>query len=236
MSKIIHKCIKCSNYSEFQDDEYMYFRSQDDNLFTDDTPIIRKKLFLRCPHCYAIMDRKITFFFSRISWRQIALKRKKDEDENIYAEKKKIFRTRYTNAKAIVLNLMEYYDLLSKNDLDKEQELYVRVQILVLENDKRRETYSIYYNNNELDNFKKLEKLLDIETGLFLTVEVKRYLKKFDEAMEQLKLLYNILADREIAFEDKFESEKNLIESKNIYVSSFALSDKAKENSRKRRS
>jgi len=226
----IYKCTKCSEYSRFTEDGY-YYGLLKDKLFTDDSYITNRKIFFRCPYCYSIMDKEKEFFTSQ-SWQQIVLRRKKDEDDETFLERKRVLKV--IRAKPIRLNLMEYYDLLSINSLSKEQELNIRVQILVLENDKRREwqndDYEVPYNNNEINNFIELEKLLDLENGEFLFIELKRYLKKFDEATEQLKLLHDILDTKAKLYLDKFNKERILIEYKNIYVSSFFLGEEARNH------
>ena len=129
---------------------------------------------------------------------------------------------------------MEYYEILSSMNLTKEQEINIRVQILVLENNKRRdnydEDYEVPYNNNEIENFIALENLLDLETGKFLVVEITRYLKKFDEAKEELDRLAKILEEKLRMYRDIHDKEMLLIENKDIYVRSFLLSEVVKND------
>mgnify|MGYP003410612923 FL=1 len=148
--------------------------------------------------------------------------------------KSKLNLYRSVKAKSIELNLMEYYEILSSMNLTKEQEINIRVQILVLENNKRRdnydEDYEVPYNNNEIENFIALENLLDLETGKFLVVEIKRYLKKFDEAKEELDRLAKILEEKLRMYRDIHDKEMLLIENKDIYVRSFLLSEVVKND------
>ena len=86
------------------------------------------------------------------------------------------------------------------------------------------------YNNNEIENFIALENLLDLETGKFLVVEIKRYLKKFDEAKEELDRLAKILEEKLRMYRDIHDKEMLLIENKDIYVRSFLLSEVVKND------
>ena len=186
MSSKIYKCDKCSEFSKFNEESNFHGLGKN-QLFTDDSSIVNRKEFIRCPHCYNIIEAKIALIDSQ--GYQTIVRKSKDREKAVLQKT--------TKSKCIELNLMEYYDLLSIDSLSKEQELNIRVQILSLENDKRREwqdeDYEVAYNNNEINNFIELEKLLDLETGQFLFVDIKRYLKKFDEATVQLKLLHDIL-------------------------------------------
>lgn len=221
MPSNIYQCPKCSNHSKYNESENFYFGLRKKDLYTDDNFIVNQKLFLRCPYCYEILDKSKTIKDS--AGHQIIRKKKKGESVHIQDT---------TRAKCIELNLMEYHELLFSKKLSKEQKINIRVQILVLENNKRREwhneKYEVPYNDNEINNFITLEKLLDLESGEFLVIELKRYLGKFDEARIQLDLLHDKLDYKAKYFHDKFNKEKLLIEYQNRYVGSFFLTEKAK--------
>ena len=230
MPKNIYKCTNCSEYYRFDEKEHNYFDLLENKLYTDNSKISNKKEFLRCPFCYEIIQSSKALYDS-ISFQKI-VKKYKDGDYSKADEKTRLRNS--IKAKPFELNLIEYYKLLSKSNLSKEQEINIRIHILILENNKRRDNinhkkYPIPYTYNELKNIQKLEKLLDLENHNFLFIETKRYLGKFDEAIQQLKLLYKLLKDKNKYFEDKFNKMKLLIKQKNIYVESFILSEKTKE-------
>lgn len=222
MASNIYLCPKCSQYSKNNDQEKSIHGSLlEENLYTDDN-LIAKLIFIRCPHCYEILDKEKDLIESH-SWQML-----------LTTSKSKLNLYRSVKAKSIELNLMEYYEILSSMNLTKEQEINIRVQILVLENNKRRdnydEDYEVPYNNNEIENFIALENLLDLETGKFLVVEIKRYLKKFDEAKEELDRLAKILEEKLRMYRDIHDKEMLLIENKDIYVRSFLLSEVVKND------
>lgn len=222
MASNIYLCPKCSQYSKNNDQEKsIYGLLQEEKLYTDDNLII-KLIFVRCPHCYEILDKEKDLIESH-SWQML-----------LTTSKSKLNLYRSVKAKSIELNLMEYYEILSSMNLTKEQEINIRVQILVLENNKRRdnydEDYEVPYNNNEIENFIALENLLDLETGMFLVVEIKRCLKKFDEAKEELDRLAKILEEKLRMYRDIHDKEMLLIENKDIYVRSFLLSEVVKND------
>lgn len=222
MAKNVYLCPKCSQYSKNNDQEKSIRGSLlEKNLYTDDN-LIAKLIFIRCPHCYEILDKEKDLIESH-SWQML-----------LTTSKSKLNLYRSVKAKSIELNLMEYYEILSSMNLTKEQEINIRVQILVLENNKRRdnydEDYEVPYNNNEIENFIALENLLDLETGKFLVVEIKRYLKKFDEAKEELDRLAKILEEKLRMYRDIHDKEMLLIENKDIYVRSFLLSEVVKND------
>ena len=222
MAKNIYLCPKCSQYSKNNDQEKSIRGSLlEKNLYTDDN-LIAKLIFIRCPHCYEILDKEKDLIESH-SWQML-----------LTTSKSKLNLYRSVKAQSIELNLMEYYEILSSMNLTKEQEINIRVQILVLENNKRRdnydEDYEVPYNNNEIENFIALENLLDLETGKFLVVEIKRYLKKFDEAKEELDRLAKILEEKLRMYRDIHDKEMLLIENKDIYVRSFLLSEVVKND------
>jgi len=226
MPSIVYKCNKCLEFSKNYENESSYCRSSQEYSYTDASYLYNRKVFLRCPYCYNIMEAKESFIESKGN-RVIVKKRKA-------GEKYKKSQLLTTTAKCIELNLMEYYDLLSNHLLSEEQEINIRVHILVLENNKRRESqnkdYPVVYNNKEINNFIQLEKLLNLESHYFLLVEVKRYLKKFDEAKIQLECLHDVPNTR--FYIGRFDKENELIKQKNIYVSHFILGDEAKNNLR----
>ena len=222
MAKNIYLCPKCSQYSKNNDQEKSIRGSLlEENLYTDDN-LIAKLIFIRCPHCYEILNKEEDLIESHSVQKLLTTSKSK---LNLY---------RSVKAKSIELNLMEYYEILSSMNLTKEQEINIRVQILVLENNKRRdnydEDYEVPYNNNEIENFIALENLLDLETGKFLVVEIKRYLKKFDEAKEELDRLAKILEEKLRMYRDIHDKEMLLIENKDIYVRSFLLSEVVKKD------
>ena len=222
MAKNIYLCPKCSQYSKNNDQEKSIRGSLlEENLYTDDN-LIAKLIFIRCPHCYEILNKEEDLIESHSVQKLLTTSKSK---LNLY---------RSVKAKSIELNLMEYYEILSSMNLTKEQEINIRVQILVLENNKRRdnydEDYGVPYNNNEIENFIALENLLDLETGKFLVVEIKRYLKKFDEAKEELDRLAKILEEKLRMYRDIHDKEMLLIENKDIYVRSFLLSEVVKND------
>ena len=248
MASNIYLCPECSQYSKNNDQEKsIYGLLQEEKLYTDDNLII-KLIFVRCPHCYEILDKEQDLIESH-SWQML-----------LTTSKSKLNLYRSVKAQSIELNLMEYYEILSSMNLTKEQEINIRVQILVLENNKRRNNYNkdydVPYNNNEIENFIALEKLLDLETGRFLVVEIKRYLKKFDEAKEELGRLAKMLEEEETKrysaefdeskekldrfakilekelrkYRDILDKEKLLIENEDIYVRSFLLSEVVKND------
>lgn len=222
MAKNIYLCPKCSQYSKNNDQEKSIRGSLlEKNLYTDDN-LIAKLIFIRCPHCYEILNKEEDLIESHSVQKLLTTSKSK---LNLY---------RSVKAKSIELNLMEYYEILSSMNLTKEQEINIRVQILVLENNKRRdnydEDYEVPYNNNEIENFIALENLLDLETGKFLVVEIKRYLKKFDEAKEELDRLAKILEEKLRMYRDIHDKEMLLIENKDIYVRSFLLSEVVKND------
>ena len=222
MAKNIYLCPKCSQYSKNNDQEKSIRGSLlEENLYTDDN-LIAKLIFIRCPHCYEILNKEEDLIESHSVQKLLTTSKSK---LNLY---------RSVKAKSIELNLMEYYEILSSMNLTKEQEINIRVQILVLENNKRRNNYNkdydVPYNNNEIENFIALEKLLDLETGRFLVVEIKRYLKKFDEAKEELDRLAKILEEKLRMYRDIHDKEMLLIENKDIYVRSFLLSEVVKND------
>ena len=69
-----------------------------------------------------------------------------------------------------------------------------------------------------------------MQTGRFLVVEIKRYLKKFDEAKEELDRLAKILEEKLRMYRDIHDKEMLLIENKDIYVRSFLLSEVVKND------
>lgn len=222
MASNIYLCPECSQYSKNNDQEKsIYGLLQEEKLYTDDNLII-KLIFVRCPHCYEILDKEQDLIESH-SWQML-----------LTTSKSKLNLYRSVKAQSIELNLMEYYEILSSMNLTKEQEINIRVQILVLENNKRRNNYNkdydVPYNNNEIENFIALEKLLDLETGRFLVVEIKRYLKKFDEAKEELGRFAKILEKELRKYRDILDKEKLLIENEDIYVRSFLLSEVVKND------
>ena len=222
MAKNIYLCPKCSQYSKNNDQEKSIRGSLlEENLYTDDN-LIAKLIFIRCPLCYEILNKEEDLIESHSVQKLLTTSKSK---LNLY---------RSVKAKSIELNLMEYYEILSSMNLTKEQEINIRVQILVLENNKRRdnydEDYEVPYNNNEIENFIALENLLDLETGKFLVVEIKRYLKKFDEAKEELDRLAKILEEKLRMYRDIHDKEMLLIENKDIYVRSFLLSEVVKND------
>ncbi len=222
MAKNIYLCPKCSQYSKNNDQEKSIRGSLlEENLYTDDN-LIAKLIFIRCPHCYEILNKEEDLIESHSVQKLLTTSKSK---LNLY---------RSVKAKSIELNLMEYYEILSSMNLTKEQEINIRVQILVLENNKRRdnydEDYEVPYNNNEIENFIALENLLDLETGKFLVVEIKRYLKKFDEAKEELDRLAKILEEKLRMYRDIHDKEMLLIENEDIYVRSFLLSEVVKND------
>lgn len=222
MAKNIYLCPKCSQYSKNNDQEKSIRGSLlEENLYTDDN-LIAKLIFIRCPHCYEILNKEEDLIESHSVQKLLTTSKSK---LNLY---------RSVKAKSIELNLMEYYEILSSMNLTKEQEINIRVQILVLENNKRRdnydEDYEVPYNNNEIENFIALENLLDLETGKFLVVEIKRYLKKFDEAKEELDRLAKILEEKLRMYRDIHDKEMLLIENKDIYVRSVLLSEVVKND------
>ena len=222
MASNIYLCPECSQYSKNNDQEKsIYGLLQEEKLYTDDNLII-KLIFVKCPHCYEILDKEQDLIESH-SWQML-----------LTTSKSKLNLYRSVKAKSIELNLMEYYEILSSMNLTKEQEINIRVQILVLENNKRRNNYNkdydVPYNNNEIENFIALEKLLDLETGRFLVVEIKRYLKKFDEAKEELGRFAKILEKELRKYRDILDKEKLLIENEDIYVRSFLLSEVVKND------
>mgnify|MGYP003451841292 FL=1 len=222
MAKNIYLCPKCSQYSKNNDQEKSIRGSLlEENLYTDDN-LIAKLIFIRCPHCYEILNKEEDLIESHSVQKLLTTSKSK---LNLY---------RSVKAQSIELNLMEYYEILSSMNLTKEQEINIRVQILVLENNKRRdnydEDYEVPYNNNEIENFIALENLLDLETGKFLVVEIKRYLKKFDEAKEELDRLAKILEEKLRMYRDIHDKEMLLIENKDIYVRSFLLSEVVKND------
>ena len=222
MAKNIYLCPKCSQYSKNNDQEKSIRGSLlEENLYTDDN-LIAKLIFIRCPHCYEILNKEEDLIESHSVQKLLTTSKSK---LNLY---------RSVKAKSIELNLMEYYEILSSMNLTKEQEINIRVQILVLENNKRRdnydEDYEVPYNNNEIENFIALENLLDLETGKFLVVEIKRYLKKFDEAKEEFDRLAKILEEKLRMYRDIHDKEILLIENKDIYVRSFLLSEVVKND------
>lgn len=222
MAKNVYLCPKCSQYSKNNDQEKSIRGSLlEENLYTDDN-LIAKLIFIRCPHCYEILNKEEDLIESHSVQKLLTTSKSK---LNLY---------RSVKAKSIELNLMEYYEILSSMNLTKEQEINIRVQILVLENNKRRdnydEDYEVPYNNNEIENFIALENLLDLETGKFLVVEIKRYLKKFDEAKEELDRLAKILEEKLRMYRDIHDKEMLLIENKDIYVRSFLLSEVVKND------
>ena len=222
MAKNIYLCPKCSQYSKNNDQEKSIRGSLlEENLYTDDN-LIAKLIFIRCPHCYEILNKEEDLIESHSVQKLLTTSKSK---LNLY---------RSVKAKSIELNLMEYYEILSSMNLTKEQEINIRVQILVLENNKRRdnydEDYEVPYNNNEIENFIALENLLDLETGRFLVVEIKRYLKKFDEAKEELDRLAKILEEKLRMYRDIHDKEMLLIENEDIYVRSFLLSEVVKND------
>ena len=230
MPKNIYKCTNCSEFYIFLEEEDSYFGLLKEKLCTDDSKMNYEKEFLRCPFCYEVVESNKALYDSIGS--QIIVKKYKDGDYSKADEKTRLRNT--IKAKPFELNIMEYYDLLSKYNLSKEQELRIRVAILILENNKRRDNkeylkHPITYTTRELDNIQKLEQLLDLENGNFLFIEIKRYLGKFEEAMKQLELLYKLMGYRSRYFEDKFNKVKQLIEQKNIYVENFILSDKTRK-------
>ncbi len=222
MASNIYLCPECSQYSKNNDQEKsIYGLLQEEKLYTDDNLII-KLIFVKCPHCYEILDKEQDLIESH-SWQML-----------LTTSKSKLNLYRSVKAQSIELNLMEYYEILSSMNLTKEQEINIRVQILVLENNKRRNNYNkdydVPYNNNEIENFIALEKLLDLETGRFLVVEIKRYLKKFDEAKEELGRFAKILEKELRKYRDILDKEKLLIENEDIYVRSFLLSEVVKND------
>lgn len=222
MASNIYLCPKCSQYSKNNDQEKsIRGLLQEEKLYTDDN-LIAKLIFIRCPHCYEILDKEKDLIESH-SWQML-----------LTTSKSKLNLYRSVKAKSIELNLMEYYEILSSMNLTKEQEINIRVQILVLENNKRRDNYDedyvVPYNNNEIENFIALENLLDLETGMFLVVEIKRYLKKFYEAKEELDRLAKILEEKLRMYRDIHDKEMLLIENKDIYVRSFLLSEVVKND------
>jgi type III secretory pathway component EscR len=222
MASNIYLCPECSQYSKNNDQEKsIYGLLQEEKLYTDDNLII-KLIFVKCPHCYEILDKEQDLIESH-SWQML-----------LTTSKSKLNLYRSVKAQSIELNLMEYYEILSSMNLTKEQEINIRVQILVLENNKRRNNYNkdydVPYNNNEIENFIALEKLLDLETGRFLVVEIKRYLKKFDESKEKLDRFAKILEKELRKYRDILDKEKLLIENEDIYVRSFLLSEVVKND------
>ena len=204
----IHDCPNCNNSSYSQDKSTKIFGNN--KFYTDDTHLSSAYLFVRCPYCYVILDVEKTCI--RRLKPPPAINKKKFGEKSINAF-----------AKCINLNLMEYYKLLNKQELSQEQEITVRLHIMTLENDKRRDNHStksqVLYNENEVNNFIVLEKLLDKD--LLISIEISRYLKNFDKALE---LLENYKEDR-FYTDDYIKLEYQLLKEQNIYVKNYQYSD-----------
>lgn len=227
MRNQIHQCSKCSEFLKYTEESFYYFGLLRDKLYTDDTYYSEKKPFLRCSYCYTILDSDKTLK-DRKPFLTIVRK-----GENIQYKNEL---QKSIGVKAIELNLVENYGILGKYNLSSEQEKSVRIQILLLENNKRRDLYDgnfeVPYNEMEIANLLKLEKLLTLEDGKFLVVEIKRYLGQFAKAKEQLDLLCDVLNynNRTRFFKDKIEKENELIEFEDRYVSKFEINDDTKKS------
>ena len=70
MASNIYLCPECSQYSKNNDQEKsIYGLLQEEKLYTDDNLII-KLIFVRCPHCYEILDKEQDLIESH-SWQML---------------------------------------------------------------------------------------------------------------------------------------------------------------------